>query len=91
MENLNTITSMKKASSALKEKCDATKANIKKLMAQAGVETYKTIKVNIPKFPGEGDDVQFIGMNGVNFYFMKGETIDMPDPLYNQLHNCGVF
>ena len=90
MENLNTITSMKMASSVLKDKCEATKANIKKMMTQAGVvETYKTVKVNIPKIPGEGDDVQFIGLNGVSFYFMKGETIDMPEPLYNLLRDCG--
>lgn len=89
MENLNTITSMKMASSALQDKLEATKANIKKMMAQAGVETYKTVKVNIPKFPGDGDDVQFVGLNGVNFHFMKGTTIDMPEPLYNLLRDCG--
>ena len=89
MENLNTTTTMKMASSVLKDKCEATKANIKKMMAKAGVETYKTVKVNISKFPGEGDDVQFVGLNGVNFYFMKGETLDMPEPLYNLLHDCG--
>lgn len=89
MENLNTITTMKMASSALQDKLEATKTNIKKMMAQAGVETYKTVKVNIPKIPGEGDDVQFVGLNGVNFYFMKGATIDMPEPLYNLLHDCG--
>lgn len=89
MENLNTITSMKMASSALQDKLEATKTNIKKMMAQAGVETYKTVKVNIPKFPGEGDDVQFVGLNGVNFHFMKGTTIDMPEPLYNLLRDCG--
>lgn len=90
MENLNTITSMKMASSVLKDKCEATKANIKKMMTQAGVvETYKTVKVNIPKIPGDGDDVQFVGLNGVSFYFMKGATIDMPEPLYNLLRDCG--
>lgn len=90
MENLNTITSMKMASSVLKDKCEATKANIKKMMTQAGVvETYKTVKVNIPMIPGDGDDVQFVGLNGVNFYFMKGTTIDMPEPLYNLLRDCG--
>ncbi len=89
MENLNTITTMKMASSALKDKLEATKTNIKKMMAQAGVETYKTVKVNIPKIPGEGDDVQFVGLNGVNFHFMKGTTIDMPEPLYNLLRDCG--
>ena len=90
MENLNTITSMKMASSVLKDKCEATKANIKKMMTQAGVvETYKTVKVNIPQIPGDGDDVQFVGLNGVNFYFMKGETLDMPEPLYNLLRDCG--
>lgn len=90
MENINTITSMKMASSVLKDKCEATKANIKKMMTQAGVvETYKTVKVNIPKIPGDGDDVQFVGLNGVNFHFMKGATIDMPEPLYNLLRDCG--
>jgi hypothetical protein len=89
MENLNTITTMKMASSALQDKLEATKTNIKKMMAQAGVETYKTVKVNIPKIPGEGDDVQFVGLNGVNFHFMKGTTIDMPEPLYNLLRDCG--
>lgn len=89
MENLNTITTMKMASSALQDKLEATKTNIKKMMARAGVETYKTVKVNIPKIPGDGDDVQFVGLNGVNFHFMKGTTIDMPEPLYNLLHDCG--
>ncbi len=89
MENLNTITTMKMASSALQDKLEATKTNIKKMMARAGVETYKTVKVNIPKIPGDGDDVQFVGLNGVNFHFMKGTTIDMPEPLYNLLRDCG--
>lgn len=91
MENLNTVSTMKRESSARKEELETTKANIKKLMTQAGVDTYKTVKVNIPLIPGSGDDVQFVSLNGVKFYFKKGQTQDMPEPLYEILHNCGVI
>ena len=91
MAIMNTTKSMKMASSVLKEKCEATKTNMTRRMTAAGCETYKTVKTMIPLIPGSGDDVVFVGLNGSKFYFMRGETVDMPEPLFNVLHDSKVI
>ena len=32
----------------------------------------------LPNIPGLKDDVVFCGVNGVKFYFMRGQTVEMP-------------
>lgn len=91
MAIMNTTKSMKMASSVLREKCEATKTNMKRRMAAAGCKTYETVKTMIPLIPGSGDDVVFVGLNGSKFYFMRGETVDMPEPLFNVLHDSKVI
>lgn len=45
----------------------------------------------IPRIPGSEDDVVFAGLNGVKFYFMRGESVDMPEPVAEILRNTGVI
>ena len=86
---INTTSSIAKASTVLLGKCEKTKENMKQLMRDAGCETYKTVKTMIPLIPGSGDDVVFVGLNGVGFYFLRGKTVDAPEPLVEILTNCG--
>ena len=86
---INTTSSITKASTVLLGKCEKTKENMKQLMRDAGCETYKTGKTMIPLIPGSGDDVVFVGLNGVGFYFLRGKTVDVPEPLVEILTNCG--
>lgn len=88
---VNTTKSIKKTSTVLADEIEKTKANMKKLMAAAGAPEYKTVRIFIPMIPGSDDDVVFVGLNGVKFYFMRGQTIEVPDRICTQLHNCGVI
>lgn len=88
---INTTSSVAKASTALLGKCEKTKENMKQLMRNAGCETYKNVKTMIPLIPGSGDDVVYVGMNGVGFYFLRGKTVDVPEPLVEIMTNCGVI
>lgn len=88
---INTAASSKKASTVLYKKCEATQKNMKKLVAQLGIPDAKMEKRLIPMVPGTKDDVQFCGINGVDFYFMKGESVMMPEPVIKQLERCGVL
>ena len=86
---INTTTSIKKASTSLGKKCEKTLENMKQLMQSAGVSEYKTVKVLIPKPSNSGDDVLFVGLNGVGFYFKRNTTVSMPEPLLEILQNTG--
>ncbi len=90
--NTNTSSSIKRTSNALGFECEKTKKGITKLLTNAGVKDaakVKTVKCVIPMIPGSEDDVEFVGMNGIGFYFKRGEPIDLPEPLYEILHNAG--
>lgn len=87
---INTTSSIAKASTVQLGKCEKTQKNMKQLMRDAGCETYKTVKTMIPLIPGSGDDVAFVGLNGVGFYFLRGKTVDVPEPLVEILTNCGL-
>lgn len=89
--NINTTATGKKASTVLGKKCEATQKNMKKLLAALGTPDAKMEKCYIPMVPGTKDDVQYVGINGVDFYFMKGQTVSMPEPVVKQLKNCGVL
>lgn len=88
---MNTTATSKKASTMLAKKCEATQKNMKKLLAQMGAPEAKIEKVMIPMVPGTKDDVQYAGINGVDFYFMKGQSVSMPEPVIALLKNCGVL
>lgn len=84
-----TTKSIKKASNVLKGKIERTEAEMKKKMARAGVEEYKTVKVMVPKSRDDGDDVLMIGLNGEPFHFLRGKTVNMPEPLLMIMENTG--
>lgn len=86
---INTTSSIKKASTTLGKKCENTLENMKQLMKSAGVAEYKTVKVLIPKNFNGDDDVLFIGLNGVGFYFKRNTSVNLPEPLLEILQNTG--
>ena len=90
--NTNTSTSIKRTSNVLGYECEKTKNNMTKLLTNAGVqdaEKVKKIRTMIPMIPGSEDDVEFVGLNGIGFYFKRGESVELPEPLFEILHNCG--
>ncbi len=91
MEKMNTTRTIEKTSTVLGERCEETTKNMKKLMTQAGAPEYKSVKTMIPNIPGSRDDVVFVGLNGVKFYFMRGKSQDIPEPLVQVLTGCGVI
>lgn len=77
--NTNTTQTIKKSSVVLGEKCADTKKNMKALAKKLyGEAEIKMEKVLLPNIPGLKDDVVFCGVNGVKFYFMRGQTVEMP-------------
>lgn len=85
----NTTKTIERASSALLGKCEATEKNMDKLLAQAGCAGSKKEKVMLPLIPGSRDDVVFVGLNGVSFYFMRGRSVEMAEPIAEILRNTG--
>lgn len=85
----NTTKTIERASGALLGKCKATEKNMDKLLAQAGCAGCEKEKVTLPLIPGSKDDVVFVGLNGVSFYFMRGRSVEMPEPLAEILRNTG--
>lgn len=86
----NTSKTIGKVSTVLGGKCEETQKNMAKLMKDAGYEGAKKVKVRIPYIPGSKDDVVFVGVNGAKFYFLRGETAEIPEPLLETMHNCGL-
>ena len=86
---INTTQTVEKTSSALLGKCEATKENMDRLMKQAGIENGSKKKVFLPLIPGCKDDVVFVGLNGVGFYFLRGKTAEMPEAVAAILENTG--
>lgn len=87
----NTTQTIDKASNALMGKCEETQKNMNKLMALAGCAGAKKEKVILPLIPGSSDDVVFAGLNGAAFYFLRGKTVEMPEPVAKLLRNAGVL
>lgn len=88
----NTSKSVNKLSEAMAESIEYTQKNMTKLLAKAGVKDaakVEKVKTYIPMIPGSKDDVEFVGLNGMPFYFKRGETVDMPKPIFDVLKNCG--
>lgn len=84
-----TSSTIKKASNVLGKKCEETEKNMKAKMKRAGCAEYKTTRVMLPKTRDEGDDVMTVGLNGEMFYFLRGQSVNMPDPLAEILANTG--
>ena len=87
---INTSKTLERTSTALGAKCRETERNMESLMAEAGCGSFRRVTTSIPMIPGSRDDVVFVGLNGVRFYFMRGRTISMPAPLLEILRNTGV-
>ena len=85
----HTTKTIERASSALASKCEATQKHMDKLLAQAGCPDAEKVRVALPLVPGSRDDVVFVGLNGVSFYFMRGMSYDMAAPLAEILRNTG--
>jgi len=85
----NTTKTIERTSSALAAKCEMTEKNMDKLLAQAGCAGCKKEKVMLPVIPGCRDDVVFVGLNGVSFYFLRGKSVEMAAPLAEILRNTG--
>ena len=89
MDNINTTKSMKKASTQLEGKIQKTKENMEALLAQAGCKGAKKVKTRIPLNPATpNDDVLYLGLNGAGFYFRRGETVELAEPLIELMENC---
>lgn len=86
---MNTTKSMERTSTVLASKCAETEKNLDKLMADAGCAKYEAEAVTLPMAPGSKDDVMFVGLNGVSFYFLRGKKVNMPKPLLEILKNTG--
>ena len=85
----NTTKTVERTSSALLGKCEATEKNMAQLMERAGCAGAKMKSVTLPLIPGSKDDVQYVGLNGADFYFLRGKTCQMPEPVYEILHHTG--
>ena len=85
----NTTQTIERTSSALAAKCEMTEKNMDRLLAQAGCAGCRKERVMLPLMPGSKDDVQYIGLNGVDFYFMRGRSVELALPLVEILKNTG--
>ena len=61
-----------------------------RLLEKAGCDKdAKKVRTRIPLNPfNKNDDVLYMGVNGVSFYFKRGETVMLAEPLVEQLENC---
>lgn len=83
---INTTSSIRYASTVLGKRCEETKKNMSALAKKVyGKTPVEMEKVYIPNIPGMKDDVLFAAVNGVKFYFMRGETVEMPKAIADVL------
>ncbi|MBQ8619724.1 MAG: hypothetical protein IJ418_19755 [Clostridia bacterium] len=88
---LNTTKSINRASTVLMGKCEKTEKDMKKLCAEAGFPDAKMVKTKIPNIPGCKDDVVFVGINGVKFYFLRGATVSVPENVLTVMEQSGIL
>lgn len=95
MANMNTSKTISISSmGALAKKIANTEKNMDKLLAKAGCKdpsAVKRIPIVIPLEPGSKDDVLYLGLNEANFYFKRGVSVMMPEPLLRQAVRCKVI
>ena len=90
--NTNTTATAKKASVTLGKQCEETKKNMKNLAKKLyGEAEAKIEKIVLPNIPGLKDDVIFAEVNGVKFYFQRGQTVEMPAAVAEILRNARVI
>lgn len=88
--NVNTTSSIRKASTVLGKKCEETKKNMTKLAKTVyGKAEPKMETVTIPNVPGLKDDVIAASLNGAKFYFQRGDKVSMPAAVAEMLRDCG--
>lgn len=87
----NTTKTIEKSSTALAKKCENTKANLVALSKRAGIRKPEMVDVPLDLGPTPNDDVLFIGLNGVDFYFRRGTTVSMPREVFKIAVNCGAI
>lgn len=86
---INTTSSIRYASTVLGKRCEETKKNMSALAKKVyGKTPVEMEKVSIPNIPGMKDDVLFAAVNGVKFYFMRGDTVEMPKAIADVLRNA---
>ena len=87
----NTTKSIKKVSTVYQNKIEETEKNMKSIVKKIyGVDDYKTVKCMIP-LSSPNDDVYHGSINSVEFTFLRGKMIALPEPLYNSLEARGLF
>lgn len=91
MAMMNTTKTIERTSTALAARCEDTQKNLGRLMTDAGCSGGACAEVTIPLLPGCRDDVVFVGLNGVSFYFMRGKRVKMPVAVREILQNTGVM
>lgn len=88
----NTKRTLERTSTVLAPKCEATQKNMDKLLKNMGCKgAVKKTLIPIPSIPGQKDDVIFVGINGAKFYFQRGKTVLVPEPVMQHMVNCGLF
>lgn len=87
---INTSKTIQRTSTVLGKKCEETTRNMEKLMRESGCAGAKMERVTLPAIPGMKDDVVFVGLNGVGFYFLRGKSVQMPAPVAQILRSCGM-
>ena len=90
--NTNTTQTVRRSSTVLGKRCEETQKQMKRRMAQAGCapET-KMENVTIPAVYGQKDDGVYAGLNGADFYFRRGERVQMPAPVAQILRDAHVI
>lgn len=86
----NTTKTVSRSSTVLGVKCENTQKNMEKLLQESGCAGAKKIKTMIPAIPGCKDDVVCVGLNGTKFYFLRGKSVDVPEPVLEIMKNCGI-
>ena len=88
----NTKRTLDKTSTVLAPKCEETQKNMDALLKKAGCKAaVKKVLIPIPTVPGLKDDVIFTAINGAKFYFQRGKAVQVPEPVMQQMVNCGLF
>lgn len=79
-------------SDAYKKQLENTTKNMDKLLEKMGCKdpaSVARVPMIIPETPGSKDDTLFLGINGAKFYFKRGESVLMPEPLLRFAVDCG--
>lgn len=89
---INTTSSVTLASTVLGKDCENTKKNMDKLAKELyGNGEVKMETVNIPHIPGLKDNVIRAQVNGVLFWFQRGDKVKMPAAVAEMLRDCGLI